>query len=227
MKKDYKNLEIQKKNQTELRELEEFYTTNTVSTMLDKIEDQKAIITNDIINFAETTRKPTAWNSDGDIVLKCNITVGGKLAPDIKYFHPTCCSLPLKDLKYDPYRKFKKGDIVRLKEWNGRCPEMYSGTNSWFNHPPRCKNGNLEVREDEKDSKVEIGIIGVNCAHAAAAPCFLELVTPVEEMEPYYIEEKDIEFQVRMKYEDKDCLISVFRFKNIVCSNNTIFIINI
>lgn len=155
-------------------------------------------------------------NSDGDIVLKCNITVGGKLAPDIKYFHPTCCSLPLKDLKYDPYRKFKKGDIVRLKEWNGRCPEMYSGTNSWFNHPPRCKNGNLEVREDEKDSKVEIGIIGVNCAHAAAAPCFLELVTPVEEMEPYYIEEKDIEFQVRMKYEDKDCLISVFRFKNIV-----------
>lgn len=68
MKKDYKNLEIQKKNQTELRELEEFYTTNTVSTMLDKIEDQKAIITNDIINFAETNRKPTAWNSDGDIV---------------------------------------------------------------------------------------------------------------------------------------------------------------
>jgi hypothetical protein len=68
MKKDYKNLEIQKKNQTELRELEEFYTTNTVSTMLDKIEDQKAIITNDIINFAETNRMPVEWNSDGDIV---------------------------------------------------------------------------------------------------------------------------------------------------------------
>lgn len=68
MKKNYKNLEIQKKNQTELRELEEFYTTNTVSTMLDKIEDQKAIITNDIINFAETNRMPVEWNSDGDIV---------------------------------------------------------------------------------------------------------------------------------------------------------------
>ena len=68
MKKDYKNLEIQKKNQTELRELEEFYTTNTVSTMLDKIEGQKAIITNDIINFAETNRMPVEWNSDGDIV---------------------------------------------------------------------------------------------------------------------------------------------------------------
>lgn len=68
MKKDYKNLEIQKKNQTELRELEEFYTTNTVSTMLDKIEDQKAIITNDIINFAETNRIPVECNSDGDIV---------------------------------------------------------------------------------------------------------------------------------------------------------------
>ena len=68
MKKDYKNLEIQKKNQTELRELEEFYTTNTVSTMLDKIEDQKAIITNDIINFAETNRMPVEWNSDGDVV---------------------------------------------------------------------------------------------------------------------------------------------------------------
>ena len=68
MKKDYKNLEIQKKNQTELRELEEFYTTNTVSTMLDKIEDQKPIITNDIINFAETNRMPVEWNSDGDVV---------------------------------------------------------------------------------------------------------------------------------------------------------------
>ena len=68
MKKDYKNLEIQKKNQTELRELEEFYTTNTVSSMLDKIEDQKAIITNDIINFAETNRTPVEWNSDGDVV---------------------------------------------------------------------------------------------------------------------------------------------------------------
>lgn len=67
MKKDYKNLEIQKKNQTELRELEEFYTTNTVSTMLDKIEDQKAIITNDIINFAETNIKPTKWDKEGNI----------------------------------------------------------------------------------------------------------------------------------------------------------------
>ena len=68
MKKDYKNLEIQKKNQTDLRELEEFYTTNTVSTMLDKIEDQKAIITNDIANFAQTNRMPVEWNSDGDVV---------------------------------------------------------------------------------------------------------------------------------------------------------------
>ena len=68
MKKNNENLEIQKKNQTDLRELEEFYTTNTVSTMLDKIEDQKAIITNDIANFAQTNRMPVEWNSDGDVV---------------------------------------------------------------------------------------------------------------------------------------------------------------
>ena len=68
MRKITENLEIQKKNQTDLRELEEFYTTNTVSTMLDKIEDQKAIITNDIANFAQTNRMPVEWNSDGDVV---------------------------------------------------------------------------------------------------------------------------------------------------------------
>jgi hypothetical protein len=45
------------------------------------------------------------------------------------------------------------------------------------------------VREDEKNSKVEIGIIGVDCAHASADPCYLELVTPVEELEPYIIRE--------------------------------------
>lgn len=118
--------------------------------------------------------------------------------------------------KYDPTRLFKKGDIVKLKDWNGRCPVMYSGTNSWFNHPPRCKNGNLEVREDEKNSRVEIGIIGADCAHAAAAPAYLELVTPVEELEPYFIHEctEEESFDIfRHGGNDYNLLRSVYYYK--------------
>lgn len=130
--------------------------------------------------------------SGGEIVGYTDTVDGrGKIVADYRHIHRSCVSLPPTKPKYDPCRKFKKGDIVRLKDWNGRRPAMYSGTNSWFDHPQRCKNGNLEVRGDEKSSKVEIGIIGVDCAHAYAAPCYLELITPIEELKPYSVLETD------------------------------------
>lgn len=108
----------------------------------------------------------------------------------------------LVNAKYDPCRLFNKGDIVRVHDWNGR---------------KTLRDGHVGfVAENEKSNgEVELSIDGWRNGVFYHA-CHLELVTPVEELEPYYIEEKDIEFQVRMKYEDKDCLISVFRFKNIV-----------
>lgn len=68
MKKDRKNLEIQKANQNDLRDLEQFYTENKVDSMFKNIELQKEIITNEITVFAETNRRPIEWNSDGEIV---------------------------------------------------------------------------------------------------------------------------------------------------------------
>lgn len=68
MKKDRKNLEIQKANQNDLRDLEQFYTENKVDSMFKNIELQKEIITNEITVFAETNRRPIEWNGDGEIV---------------------------------------------------------------------------------------------------------------------------------------------------------------
>ena len=85
--------------------------------------------------------------------------------------------------KYDPCRLFKKGDIVRLKEWNGRCPAL---PEDW-----KHNNGLFKVHEDEKfNSSVEI--TRENSKNVYIAPiCYLELVTPVEEMEPYSVLETD------------------------------------
>lgn len=66
MKKDNKNLEIQKKNQNDLRDLEQFYTENKVDNMMKNIEIQKQKIVNEIAVFAETNRKPTDWNEFGE-----------------------------------------------------------------------------------------------------------------------------------------------------------------
>ena len=79
--------------------------------------------------------------------------------------------------KHDPCRLFKKGDIVRLKEWNGRCPAL---PEDW-----KFDNGLFKVHEDEKfNSSVEITRENSKTVYIAPI-CFLELVTPVEELEPY------------------------------------------
>ena len=111
-----------------------------------------------------------------------------------------------------PMRLFKKGDKVRSKKLRGR---YYSTTDQ------RYAGKILTVHSDEvtssRDGEVWVTYEDDNdeCTWNAD-PVYLELVTPVAETSPYYMVEKDIEFQVRMKVEDKDCLISTFRFKNIV-----------
>lgn len=145
---------------------------------------------------------------DGDIRVNTYWTVAGEKREQSFLVHSSYVSLPPEKPKYDPCRLFRKGDIVRLKEWNGRCPAL---PEDW-----KFDNGLFKVHANEKfNSSVEI--TRENSEDVYIAPiCFLELVTPVEELEPYYIEETDVEFQVRMRYKDKDCLISCFRFKNIV-----------
>ena len=101
-------------------------------------------------------------------------------------------------------RLFREGDRVRYRERDGR--KIF-----------RLQDGAIyEVKRDESAfGTVEVWLYKHERFEVYPYSIF-ELAIPVEELEPYYIEEKDIEFQVRMKYKDKDCLISVFRFKNIV-----------
>lgn len=111
-----------------------------------------------------------------------------------------------------PVRLFKKGDKVRSKKLRGR---YYSPA------AQRYADHILTVASDEvtdsRDGEVWVTYEDDNdeCTWNVD-PVYLELVTPVAETSPYYMVEKDVEFQVRMKVEDKDCLISAFRFKNIV-----------
>lgn len=134
------------------------------------------------------------------------------------WFPPDSVSLPsepgtsVPPPKHDPCRFFKKGDRVRIKrEINGRKLNHVFVNFSY--------DQTYTVAQDEEQKKYQSGLVKIinETGHTFTGSFYeLELVTPVEELEPYYVSETDVEFQVRMKYEDKDCLISVFRFKNIV-----------
>ena len=119
--------------------------------------------------------------SDGDIRVNSWWTVAGEQREQSFLVHHHYVSLPSKKPKYDPCRLFRKGDIVRLKEWNGRCPAL---PEDW-----KFDNGLFQVHADEKfNSSVEI--TRENSESVYIAPiCFLELVTPVEELEPYSVKE--------------------------------------
>jgi len=60
------NLEIMKKNQNDLRELEQFYTENKVDNMFSNIEKQKDNIVKELIKYAEEHKEPTSWNKEGE-----------------------------------------------------------------------------------------------------------------------------------------------------------------
>ena len=79
--------------------------------------------------------------------------------------------------KYDPCRRFRKGDKVRVVKCNGRFP--YIG---WKHILNQC----YTVNSDEVEfCKITLDLPEAYCPIDAA---YLELVTPVEEMERYYIE---------------------------------------
>ena len=74
MKAKEKNQDIIVKNKNELRELEQFYTTNKVDTMFDTIEAKKQELVEDMIKYANEHTVPCSWNKDGEVVAyKVNI----------------------------------------------------------------------------------------------------------------------------------------------------------
>ena len=104
----------------------------------------------------------------------------------ILWFSPSCISLPSEhgtsssrrssvgaetEVPTTP-RLFQKGDKVRVVAWNGR---------------DIARIGQIgRVVSDEYNSRVELAIDGwSSCIYYPA--CHLELVTPVEELEPYSV----------------------------------------
>lgn len=84
--------------------------------------------------------------------------------------------------KYDPCRLFRKGDKVRVVEWNGR---NYRDRD----HHTELETGCIaEIWEDEKDEQEE-GYVPVIYQEyiRCVPPCYLELITPVEELKPYSV----------------------------------------
>lgn len=58
--------ELELKKQNSVRELEQFFVTNKVDNLLEKIEEEKAKIVQEIILFAQKHSKPCKWDSDGN-----------------------------------------------------------------------------------------------------------------------------------------------------------------
>ena len=107
--------------------------------------------------------------------------------------------------KYDPSRKFRKGDIVEPNEINGRLPQELRG----------CYRYKVIVGEGEMTSPLYVTVkplLAANYKHLSEIHVnvvFLKLATPVEEREPYSLENDDLGWNVL----DKDGWL-VARFCN-------------
>lgn len=64
-KEKVSNLEIQKQNQNNLRELEQFYTENKIDTMFANIEEKKQQLVDEMIEYAKKHEVECKWNKDG------------------------------------------------------------------------------------------------------------------------------------------------------------------
>ena len=150
---------------------------------------------------------------DGDIGIEVYLTGGygdgGDIVKDVMYTHPSYVSLPSVEPiemshtakiseerpKYDPCRKFKEGDIVDYRRRHGRDYETVPD-------PEDYKLARVISSEDE-----ESGMVGVEFIEAYggedvffAVPWYhLELVTPIEELELYFVGESENSYDLFRK----------------------------
>ena len=92
--------------------------------------------------------------------------------------------------KYDPCRLFRKGDIVEPVTVNGRLPKTLTAGYRYKVLTDEANNGDLlQVKLAPSLSKGSSSIYSEFFAGVA----YLRLVTPVEEQEPYYIVDDDLD----------------------------------
>lgn len=127
-------------------------------------------------------------DNDGDLWFHCPQVNDANWR---EYINPKFVSLPgetMNKSKYDPCRKFKEGDIVDYRRRYGRDYETVPD-------PEDYKIARVFSSEEE-----ESGMVGVEFVEAYGGDnvCFvvpwfhLELVTPVEELEPYSVHESEV-----------------------------------
>lgn len=68
MKKNHNIVEKEIIERDELRSLEEFYTNNQVSDMLEQVEKKKQELVNDMIIYAKSHTIESKWSRDGDVL---------------------------------------------------------------------------------------------------------------------------------------------------------------
>ena len=94
--------------------------------------------------------------------------------------------------KYDPCRLFRKGDKVHVVEWNGR--NYYD-----LDHCTKLETGCLaEIWEDEEAEQQEGYVSVIYQGYIRSVPpCYLKLITPVEEQPPYSVSEATVQYLVK------------------------------
>lgn len=87
--------------------------------------------------------------------------------------------------KYDPCRKLKVGDVVRVLKINGNLPKC-----KWAGNIPKEGITGIVRELRKEDHFVWIDYKEMLCY--CIDPAYLELVTPVEELEPYSVHESEV-----------------------------------
>lgn len=133
---------------------------------------------------------------DGDIKFSCKHTdCKGGIITRAYAVNPKNVTLMPEKPKYDHCRLFKKGDKVRVVERNGRSPILCGAVEL---------GGTYTVYADEEDGDVMLDIgLGVGGGEPIAW-YFLELVTPVEEIEPYYVKYTGTHYVVGKRPEEQE-----------------------
>lgn len=119
---------------------------------------------------------------DKDNDLECMAPLTNVMG-DIKglpiFLHRSCISLPPAKPKYDPCRKFKEGDVVRVVERHGRYQPNIPVDELW--------KGLCTVAEDEDFCNNLVKVRSADGREKLSHWWYLELVTPVEEHDLYFV----------------------------------------
>lgn len=127
------------------------------------------------------------------------------ISPNISFEHIVIPS-PVKENKpkYDPCRKFRKGDKVEPKAVKGR--PAIGGINGAI---IKLSGQFFVARDESENENYTVTILMPDGTECDTDPAYLKLVTPVEEREPYFVQENQNVVEV-LSHEDEEVPATVF-----------------